>query len=238
LFGCLGDQWWALRLEDTKWPRGRTEAYEKIASGEAAAGEFFMYPRPAYEACIPNRPGRDLRPYEIECKTVAWLPRQRPERLTTLQTRACRPDTRAPSKKPKDFLFRAGPGPPDARILNQSIEEADVRNVRRAICANWISFPSQVPTFAGCGPPDLQHKLIQLYFVMGWSCAKIAARYGLLEGRVRGVLDVWKWRAANAGYLQHIPSAEVITTPSQITTKRVVQKGKLWQPLPAQHSLF
>jgi len=184
----VGDQWWALRLNDANWSRGRREAYEKIAAGEAAAGDFLLYPRLTHEALIQNRSSRDLRPYEIECKTVAWLPRERPI----------------------DCLFRAQTKLPNARIRNQIIEVIDVADVRRAICANWISFPSQVPTFPRCGPPHLQHKLIQLYFVMGWSCARIAARYQLRESLVRGVLDLWKSRAASAGYLQHIPSADAM----------------------------
>jgi hypothetical protein len=188
----IGDQWWALRLHDAKWSRGRREAFERIAAGEAAAGEFLLYPRPTYEGCIQNRPSRDLRPYEIECKTVAWLPRQQPEQLV----------------RPQRLL--RGRVNPDPSVRNRNIEEIDIGDLRRAIRANWISFPSQVPTFPNCYQPDLQHKLVQLYFLMGWSCTNIAARYALPRDRVRGVLNAWKGRAANAGYLQHIPPAEVI----------------------------
>ena len=193
----IGDQWWALRLDDAKWSRGRKEAYERIATGKAAAGEFLLFPGPTYEGCIQNRPRRNLRPYEIECKTVAWLPREQPKYLIRSQR-----------------VWRARANWPDPSVRNQNIEEIDISNLGRAIRANWISFPSQVPTFPGCGQPDLQQKLIQLYFVMGWSCANIAARYGLVQDQVRGVLNAWKWRAANAGYLQHIPPAEVIEAMS------------------------
>jgi len=185
----IGDQWWALRLHDAKWSRGRREAYEKIAAGEAAAGEFFLYPRPTQEGRVQNRPSRDLRPYEIECKTVVWLPRRRPEQLTTLHARTRRPD---------------------ARVRSQNIGEIDLSDLRRAVRANWVSFPSQVPTFPSCGQADLQRKLIQLYFLMGWSCARIATRYGLVQQHVRGVLLAWKCRAVSTGYLQHIPPAEVM----------------------------
>ncbi|SPE37194.1 hypothetical protein SBA6_660019 [Candidatus Sulfopaludibacter sp. SbA6] len=75
----IGDQWWALRLHDAKWSRGRREAYERIAVGEVAAGEFLLYPRPTYEGCMQGCPSRNLRPYEIQCKTVAWLPREQQE---------------------------------------------------------------------------------------------------------------------------------------------------------------
>jgi hypothetical protein len=188
----IGDHWWALRLHDAKWSQARSEICEKIAAGEAAAGELLLYPRPAYEGRIHNRPRNYLRPYEIECKTEAWLPHG-PEQLATLHGgvngRANRPD---------------------ARIRNRSIGEIDLGNLRRAIRANWISFPSQVPAFPGGGQADLQQKVVQLYFLMGWSCARIATRYALTQDQVRGVLHAWKLRATNAGYLQHVPSVEVM----------------------------
>jgi len=185
----IGNQWWALRVQDRKWSPGRREAYEKIAAGEAAAEEFCLYPKPARKGRIPKRASRDVRPYEVECKTVAWLARQQPEPLTTLHARVRRLE---------------------GRMRDQNIGEIDLGDLRRAIRANWISFPSQVPTFPSCGPADLQHKLIQLYFLMGWSCANIAARYGLTRGQVRAILHAWKGRAASTGYLQHIAPAEAL----------------------------
>jgi hypothetical protein len=182
-------QWWALRLHDAKWSRGRREAYEKIAAGEATAGEVRLYPKPNYEESAQNRPGRGLRPYEVECKTVVWLPLKCQEQFTTLPARARRLD---------------------ARIHDYNIGEIDLSVLRTAIRANRISFPSQVPAFPSCGQADLQQKFVQLYFLMGWSCARIAARYGLARHQVRGLLHVWKSRAANTGYLQHIPSADTI----------------------------
>lgn len=188
----IGDQWWALRLHDAKWSPARRETYEKIAAGKAAAGEFLLYPRPAHGGCIHNRPNSDLRPDEIECKTEAWLPHG-PEQPATLHGRVNGQADR-----------------PDARIRNRNIAEIDLSNLRRAIRANWISFPSQVPAFPGCGKADLHQKVVQLYFLMGWSCSRIAGRYGLTQDQVRGVLCGWRRHAANAGYLQHIPSIEVM----------------------------
>jgi len=192
----IGDRWWDLRLFDTQWSRGRREAYEAIAGGQAGAGEFTLYRRPAPEGLVRNDRTRDSRPYEVECKTVAWIPRELAE----------------------DSPSRALPATPDPKVRNQSVGEVNLARLRRAIRDNRISFPSQVPIFPGCGRPDLQHKLVQLYFVMGWSCASIAARYGLVRQQVRDVLSSWKQRAANTGYLQHIPSEEVIGTSAPAYT--------------------
>jgi hypothetical protein len=78
--------------------------------------------------------------------------------------------------------------------------------LREAIRANRVSFPSQVPTFERHDRPDLQSKLVQLYFVLGWSCENLAARYGLIHQRVRQILTTWKRRAVVTGYIQVIPS--------------------------------
>jgi len=107
------------------------------------------------------------------------------------------------------WLPRASP----AGARQQNIEEMDIGRVRAAIHANRASFPSQVPAFPSCGRPELQHKLVQLYFVRGWHCSVIAARYGLTAHRLRCILNTWKWRAANAGYIQHIPPEEADHTP-------------------------
>jgi hypothetical protein len=53
--------------------------------------------------------------------------------------------------------------------------------LREALRANLISFPTPVPTFERHDRADLQWKLVQLYFVLGWSLESIAARYGLTE---------------------------------------------------------
>jgi two-component system KDP operon response regulator KdpE len=82
-----------------------------------------------------------------------------------------------------------------------------IDGLRDAIRANWVSFPSQVPTFERHDRPDLQRKLVQLYFVLGWNCENIATRYGLIHQRVRQILTTWKRRALEMGYIQYIPPA-------------------------------
>jgi len=92
----------------------------------------------------------------------------------------------------------------------ENVEEMSISDLRMAIRANAVSFPAQVPTFPACGLPDLQHKLVHLYFINGWNCVNIADRYGLPDEQVRRVLNDWKRGAASAGYLQRIPSADVM----------------------------
>ena len=80
-----------------------------------------------------------------------------------------------------------------------------------AVRANLVSFASPVPTFERHDRADLQWKLVQLYFVLGWSCEAIAERYGLIHQRVRQILKTWKQRAVEMGFIQYIPPAEYIT---------------------------
>lgn len=119
----------------------------------------------------------------IVCKTVAWLPREQEVDGSPLWVAA----------------KRLRPG-----IRAQSIEQIPNPDLRRAIRANWVSFPSQVPTFPSCTGHEQQRKVAQLYFVLGWSVTSIAGRYAMSRQQVRGVLDAWKLRAARAGYIQHI----------------------------------
>lgn len=91
-----------------------------------------------------------------------------------------------------------------SEIVNR-IEDLRIDRLRQAIRGNRISFPSQVPIFFKHDRPDLQRKVVQLYFVFGWSCVDIARRHGILRQRVQQILNTWKQRAAQTGYIQHIP---------------------------------
>ena len=94
----------------------------------------------------------------IVCKTVAWLPREQEVDGSPLWVAA----------------KRLRPG-----IRAQSIEQIPNPDLRRAIRANWVSFPSQVPTFPSCTGHEQQRKVAQLYFVLGWSVTSIAGRYAM-----------------------------------------------------------
>ena len=87
----------------------------------------------------------------------------------------------------------------------EKFEECTLIELRRKIRQNRVSFPSQVPTFAKHDRPDIQYKAVQLYFLFGWSCNRIAQRHGLLRQRVQQILSTWKRRAIQMGYIQEIP---------------------------------
>jgi hypothetical protein len=119
------------------------------------------------------------------------------------------------------------------------IEELRLDQLRSAIRANRISFPAQVPVFEKHDRPDLQRKIVQLYFVLGWKCNNIAERYGLIRQRVQQILNTWKRRAAETGYLQHILPPEVLigalaAQPHKVAPVRVPPVPTFLPPLPVE----
>jgi len=110
--------------------------------------------------------------------------------------------TKAPHLAPEQIFARTGISQFAQSVRDQNIEEIDISHLREAIRANWVSFPSQVPTFSHCGPSELQWRAVQLYFILGWRGAAIAARYGMGQDQVRHMLNAWKLRAVRAGFIQ------------------------------------
>src|ERR1700730_8001008 len=98
---------------------------------------------------------------------------------------------------------------PDLSPLDQStLATLRIDQLRAAVRANLVSFPSPVPTFERHDRPDLQWRIVQLYFVFGWGYETIALRYGLVHQRVSQILKTWKRRAIETGYIQYIPPFE------------------------------
>jgi len=109
--------------------------------------------------------------------------------------------------------------------VHQPLDQASLHGLRAdqlrtAVRRNLVTFPSQIPVFARHDRPDLQRRVVQLYFILGWSCETIAARYGMLRQRIGQVLNTWKRRAVETGYIQFIPPAEALHRPDR--TIRVV----------------
>jgi hypothetical protein len=95
-----------------------------------------------------------------------------------------------------------------------NLDTLRVDQLRAAVRANLVSFPSSVPTFERHDRPDLQWKIVQLYFTRGWGYETIALRFGLVHQRVAQILKTWKRRAIETGYIQHIPPFEPLPMPA------------------------
>src|SRR5258708_30215716 len=76
--------------------------------------------------------------------------------------------------------------------------------LRRALRRNIVSFPSQIPVFLKQPPADMQWRMVLLYFVRGWSSAKIAARFNVPTHWIRKSLNAWSVRALALGFVQVI----------------------------------
>ena len=76
--------------------------------------------------------------------------------------------------------------------------------LRRAIHGNMVSFPSQIPNALKRPPAEMQWRMVVLFFVRGWSAAKIAARFHVPRHRVWTLLNEWSVRAMAQGHIQVI----------------------------------
>lgn len=92
--------------------------------------------------------------------------------------------------------------------MEHSLESVGIKKLREGIRGNRISFPAQVPVFQKHDRADLQRKIVLLYFVFGWSCRRIGARYALRRQRVQQILNTWTRRAIETGYVQAIPTEQ------------------------------
>jgi hypothetical protein len=96
--------------------------------------------------------------------------------------------------------------------MGMQVEKLTNQALRAAICGNQVSFPAQVPVFEKQTRPDVQWRVVQLYFVRGWSFVDIARRYGVTPQRVMQIVTIWRMRAVALGYIQEIPPEEPIQT--------------------------
>jgi len=88
-----------------------------------------------------------------------------------------------------------------------NIARMSLRRLRAAVQHNQVSFPSQIPIFECQSRADIQWRVVELYFVLNWTCVELGRRYGVTMERVRQLLSTWSQRAIVLGYLQEIPAA-------------------------------
>lgn len=75
-----------------------------------------------------------------------------------------------------------------------------------AVTSNLVSFPAQIRSFISRGSGGLQVRIVQLYFVRGWSVRSICDRYGLSKAMTHKLLAEWRIRAVECGHVQEIES--------------------------------
>lgn len=92
------------------------------------------------------------------------------------------------------------PPPSESNLASLRLDQ-----LREAIRSNALSFPSPVPTFEKHECDNLQWRVVQLYFILGWDCRRIAAKYGATSYKVRRILKAWSRRAVATGHIQYIP---------------------------------
>ena len=95
--------------------------------------------------------------------------------------------------------------------------------LRKAIRNNRVTFPAQVPLFVRNAPAHLQRYSIQLYFLRGWSCEKIARRYGYSRFYIWQIVNEWKRHAVSLGYVQAIPPARALLDLKNALTRTIYQ---------------
>jgi len=96
-----------------------------------------------------------------------------------------------------------------------SIAHERLARLREAIRNRQVSFPAQVPSFPRQYNKEIQWRAVTLYFVRGWTCEQLAARYAVTPSRVRQLLRSWVDCAVALGYIQKIPAESLIATGSQ-----------------------
>jgi hypothetical protein len=105
----------------------------------------------------------------------------------------------------------AAKDPAERSAVEPNLSDMPVDELREAIRENRVTFPAQVPVFSKHDRSDVQRQLVQLYFLFGWSGPRIGIRYGLRRSRVQQILNAWKRRAVELGYIQAVPATQVFT---------------------------
>jgi hypothetical protein len=94
--------------------------------------------------------------------------------------------------------------------------------VRLSIWNQRVSFPSQIPAFEKQTRSDIQRRVVDLYFVRGWSFREIGNRYSLTPQRIMQIVDKWRIRAVTLGYIQEIPLEDPIPASARSVNEEVV----------------
>src|SRR5580698_920530 len=115
--------------------------------------------------------------------------------------------------------------------------------LRTAVTRNLVTFPAQIQPFMKRTMGDLQERIVQLYFVRGWSVRNICDRYGMSKAMVHKLLAEWRIRAVESGYIQEIdPNCLAALAPEMNAEPIAAADGKSpaeWVPavVEAPHTM-
>ena len=106
-----------------------------------------------------------------------------------------------------------------------------IDELRMAIKANRVNFPVPVPVFPAQFRPEIQWRLVELYFIRGWSSRQLAERYGVTARRIQQSIQHWVDLAVSRGYLQVIPpESPVMPLPMPAWMSAVTPDGAAVAP--------
>ena len=83
-----------------------------------------------------------------------------------------------------------------------------LKQFREAIQSNQVAFPQPTPKFPRQCRPEVQWRAAELFLIHGWTCSRLAARYGVTRGCIWWFVRSWIDRALALGYLHDIPPVD------------------------------
>lgn len=92
-----------------------------------------------------------------------------------------------------------------------------LKQFREAIQSNQVAFPQPAPKFPCQCRPEIQWRAAELFLIHGWTCSRLAARYGVTRGRIWWYVRSWIDRALALGYLADIPPADTMIVAANHT---------------------
>jgi hypothetical protein len=114
-----------------------------------------------------------------------------------------------------------------------AVEGPRINCLRDSIQANQVHFPMPIPSFPYQYRADIQWRLVELYFIRGWSTKRIAERYGLTSRRIQQSLQHWVVSAMERGYLQAIPPEPVFAAaPATLQPAFTIPESRPFMPIP------
>ena len=105
-----------------------------------------------------------------------------------------------------------------------------LKQFREAIQSNQVAFPQPAPKFACQCRPEIQWRAAELFLIHGWTCSRLATRYGVTRGRIWWFVRSWLDRALALGYLQDIPPVDTTIGAANLIGAPVEAP----MPLPSQ----